>query len=338
MLLNFGGITRYNGVMDIQQKLKNLPELPGVYRFLSSDGRIIYVGKSKCLRQRVRSYFTGTKEGKVARLVRQISDLEYEVCDTHLEARLLECQRIKELRPLYNSQFKRERGFVYLKIGETVKEAPLSVVHRPDQGVGPFRNRRLLESVIESFEKLYPMRFRETPAARPSDANRSGIDFTYFILPQRIATETYLQHRAVIGRLFQEESLWRDFLQDLEQTMLEEADREKYQAAIFFRDFKESLSLLRRMWFEDHKLFEELLFLRIPIPQGYKYFRIQNGLIEAFGQGETSDGSDFQRFLASPPTEEEPPWAKFSRFEQYDFRDILYSEIRSLPEEQVVRL
>lgn len=322
--------------MELKEKIKNLPELPGIYKFISSDQRIIYVGKSKRLRSRVRSYFSGVKEGKIQRLVRQIADLEYELCDTHLEARLLECQRIKELQPVFNKQFKRERGFVYLKIGQHCREAPMSIVYTPDRGFGPFRNRRLLESVIESFQKLYPMRLADTGSAK-TDGRQSQIEFTYYLLPQRISTETYFQNRKVMTRLFQEEDLWEAFLLDLEEAMMMAAEEEKFQAAIFYRDFLQALRLLKRMWFEDHRLFQELVFLKIPVSGGDKFFRIRDGCIELCQSASSSADDLFEAFMAASPETKPPDWAKFTIFEQYDFRDILYSEIRALPPDQIVR-
>ena len=124
--------------MNITEKIKTLPQLPGVYR--------------------VRSYFSGTKVGKIVQMVLQIHDLEIEICDTHLEARLLECQRIKEIRPPFNSQFKRERQFVYLKIGQKCTQPALSIATDHLQGFGPFRNRQLLETVLWDFPKLYPLK------------------------------------------------------------------------------------------------------------------------------------------------------------------------------------
>lgn len=322
--------------MELKEKIRNLPELPGIYQFISSDQNIIYVGKSKRLRSRVRSYFTGVKEGKIQRLVRQIADMKYEVCDTHLEARLLECQRIKELQPIFNKQFRRERGFVYLKIGQQCRETPLSIVYAADRGFGPFRNRRLLESVIESFQKLYPMRLSDADSV--SQAGRHcPIEFAYSLLPQRVSTETYYQNRQVMTRLFQEEVLWEAFLLDLEGAMTSAAEAEKFQAAIFYRDFVQALRLLKRMWFEDQRLFQELIFLKIPLADGTKFFRIRDGCIE-LSQRVTASGDEFfEAFMAASPQAKAPDWAKFTISEQYDFRDILYSEIRALPPDQIYR-
>ena len=84
--------------IELKQKLDSIPQLPGIYKMLDSQGNIIYVGKSKCLRKRIKTYFTGNHErSKIEKLVSLISDIDYIVTDTHLEAKLLECKLIKKL-------------------------------------------------------------------------------------------------------------------------------------------------------------------------------------------------------------------------------------------------
>lgn len=340
--------------MNITEKIKTLPQLPGVYRFLNKDKEIIYIGKSKNLHHRVRSYFTGQKEGKIARLVLQIEDLEFEVCDTHLEARLLECLRIKQIRPPYNSQFKRERAFIYLKIGQKPRQSALSITTDPLQGLGPFRNRQLLEAVLEDFLKLYPLTsayLDQTPEEQSKEGEITGpsgqcdhrkprpgeiqIAGTYSLLPRRLQDWEFRQTRECLELLFLDEGHWQPFLQGLEQAMINAADQERFQQAIFFRDFRERLKLLHRFWYEDKQLFNQLLFLRIPMEQGVKYFRIRNGCIEDQAKGTALSGAEFDRFCLNSKCRLVSAWSSFSEQARFDFLDILYSEIRTLPPEQV---
>lgn len=334
--------------MDLTTKIKNLPNSPGVYRFLNKDKEILYVGKSKNLRNRVRSYFTGTKEGKIARLVQQIHDLEVEVCDTHLEARLLECRRIKEIRPPYNAQFKRERGFVYLRIGQNPRQSALAIVTDPALGLGPFRNRRLLESVLADFPKLYPLTVSSPgskgpvpdapPDGRPLSRKGSRsrrIDWTYSLLPRRLDAGEYAANRAALEGIFRERALWERFMKTLERAMHEAAAAEAFSQAIFYRDFLERLRLLYRLLTEDQELFRSLLFLRIPTDGGIKYFRICHGTIEDSAPAADPAGGDFESFCRDSTVRRQPDWRGFSERARSDFLDILYSEIRSLPPEQI---
>lgn len=314
--------------MDMKEKVKQLPQSPGVYRFLNENNQVIYVGKSNNLRSRVSSYFTGVKEGKIKRLVHQIENLEYETCDTHLEARLLECQRIKEIRPMFNKQLKRERGLVFLRIGQTYKEPSLSISKEATNGIGPFRNRRLLETMIESFERLYPMGFENS---------QNQLEFSYHVLPIRPSKKLHAEHQKALEHLMTNEIIWQQFVDDLSVKMMVAAEGEKFQEAIFYRDFIQQLNLFKRRWFEDVKIFDELLFLRIPIQSGVKFFRVKNGLIQSQVSSTSEIDQEFLSFMENSGKGLKNPWQKFSELEQYDFRDIIYSEIRSLPKDQVVR-
>ena len=111
---------------NIKEKLKQIPKLPGIYKMLDSRGNIIYIGKSKCLQNRVKSYFVASpKWEKVNRMVTMIKDIEYVVTDTHLEARLLECTLIKEHKPRFNAQMKNDQRYFFIKVENYNRYNPL---------------------------------------------------------------------------------------------------------------------------------------------------------------------------------------------------------------------
>ena len=107
----------------LQRILDELPEAPGVYKMLGDGGNILYIGKSKCLKHRVKSYFVKKpvweKAEKMAGFIR---DIEIEPTHTHLEAMLLECELIKKHRPFFNRQMKNDSGYLYIKPGESLSE------------------------------------------------------------------------------------------------------------------------------------------------------------------------------------------------------------------------
>jgi excinuclease ABC subunit C len=107
----------------LQTKLDNLPVSPGVYLYKNSQGHIIYVGKARSLRQRVRSYFQESRplDLKTDRLVSEVADLEYIVTDNEVEALILESTLVKKHQPRYNVNLKDDKSFPYLKL--TVNEA-----------------------------------------------------------------------------------------------------------------------------------------------------------------------------------------------------------------------
>ena len=100
----------------IKQKLSILPDQPGCYLMKDRQGTIIYVGKAKVLKNRVRSYFTGTHNGKTQRLVSEIEDFEYIVTSSNKEAFLLELNLIKLHDPKYNIMLKDDKTYPYIKI------------------------------------------------------------------------------------------------------------------------------------------------------------------------------------------------------------------------------
>lgn len=101
----------------IREKLKNLPSLPGVYIMKDEGGTVIYVGKSKCLKNRVTQYFKKSGHGgKVGAMVENIRDFEYIVTDSETEALVLECNLIKKYMPHYNILLKDDKQYPYIKI------------------------------------------------------------------------------------------------------------------------------------------------------------------------------------------------------------------------------
>ncbi len=127
----------------VGDKLRTLPDAPGVYLHKNADGKVIYVGKASHLNQRVRSYFqSGPKDEKTDQLVRRIEDFDYIVTDSPADALVLENQLIKEYRPYYNVRLKDDKQYPYIRI--TLQEAypRVEVVRRlTDDGArhfGPF--------------------------------------------------------------------------------------------------------------------------------------------------------------------------------------------------------
>src|SRR5690554_3642780 len=180
----------------LKEKLDELPNLPGIYKMLDTRGNIIYIGKSKCLKKRVKSYFVDSpKWEKVKRLVHFIDDIDVVVTDTHLEALLLECRLIKEIKPIFNSQMKNDKKYVYFKIENYNKFNALSVVsEREEYTYGPFRNKHSLNHTIELLKCIFPiMRSNE------------GYNIHYHILPISMDEDTFYKNRKHLIELFSTE-------------------------------------------------------------------------------------------------------------------------------------
>lgn len=145
---------------ELKKKALALPLLPGIYLMKDKEGSIIYVGKSKHLRKRVSSYFGSqeSKPQKVERMVRHIADFDYQITDTELDALLLECQLIKQIKPIYNKLLKNDSRYRYIHLNQE-KEVPFweSVYERQDDAIylGPYDMKNDLSYGIEAVNKFY---------------------------------------------------------------------------------------------------------------------------------------------------------------------------------------
>jgi excinuclease ABC subunit C len=146
-----------------EERLKNLPQVPGVYIYRDKGNTIIYVGKSKNLRDRVRSYF-GAPRGltpKTRRLVQNIAEFEFITTDTELEALLLEMNLIKQHRPRYNVLLKDDKTYPYIKITNEKWPRVIRVRKVVDDGgvyFGPFAKASSVYATIELLNKLFAFR------------------------------------------------------------------------------------------------------------------------------------------------------------------------------------
>lgn len=145
----------------LKEKLAVLPEQPGCYLMKDKNGTVIYVGKAKVLKKRVRSYFTGTHDGKTQRLVNEIADFEYIVTSSNVEALILEMNLIKKYDPKYNVMLKDDKSYPFIKI--TAEKHPRLVITRKvkkDGGkyFGPYPNVQAANETKKLLDRIYPLR------------------------------------------------------------------------------------------------------------------------------------------------------------------------------------
>lgn len=148
----------------VMEKLKHLPEQPGVYVMKDEQGRIIYVGKAVVLKNRVRSYFQSSRNHspKVKAMVARISDFEYIVTATEMEALILECNLIKQHRPKYNISLRDDKSFPYIKV--TLHEAfprvhsTRKVLKDGARYFGPYTNAGAVHETLKLLKRLFPLR------------------------------------------------------------------------------------------------------------------------------------------------------------------------------------
>jgi len=145
----------------IKNKLMLLPGQPGCYLMKDRQGTIIYVGKAKVLKNRVRSYFTGSHDGKTLRLVNEIEDFEYIVTSSNVEALILELNLIKKHDPKYNVMLKDDKSYPFIKL--TNERHPRLITTRKvkkDKAkyFGPYPNVHAANETKKLLDRLYPLR------------------------------------------------------------------------------------------------------------------------------------------------------------------------------------
>lgn len=149
--------------MDIREKIKLLPRKPGVYQFKNMVGEIIYIGKAKVLRNRVNSYFlkNGGHTGRTKIMIKHITDMEFIVVDSELDALLLENNLIKEYQPRYNIMLKDDKTYPWITIKNERFPRVMSTRQKRNDGAqyfGPYASVKMMRAVLELVNSLYKIR------------------------------------------------------------------------------------------------------------------------------------------------------------------------------------
>ena len=151
-------------MFDIQEHLKQLPDEPGVYLMKDKFDNIIYVGKAKILKNRVRQYFQSSKNhsSKVKSMVKNIDKFEYIITDSELEALILECNLIKKYKPKYNVLLRDDKTYPYIKI-TTNEDYPRilkvrKVIKDKAKYFGPYTNTTAVNDTLDIIKNIYPIR------------------------------------------------------------------------------------------------------------------------------------------------------------------------------------
>ena len=153
---------------NVQSKVENIPTKPGIYQYINSNGKIIYVGKAKNLRNRVRSYFQQGRivDAKTKAMISHIFDLEFIVVDSEAEALLLEDTLIKKLQPKYNVMLRDDKTYPYIKV--TNEEYPRifptrKVLKDGSKYFGPYTDGRNMKQVLKLIRTLFMIRSCDLP-------------------------------------------------------------------------------------------------------------------------------------------------------------------------------
>lgn len=219
----------------IKYKLALLPDQPGCYLMKDKDGIIIYVGKAKILKNRVRSYFTGSHDTKTEKLVSEIVDFEYIVTESNIEALLLEINLIQKNNPKYNIMLKDDKSYPFLKItNEPYPQLQIVRKIKKDKALyfGPYPDVKAANATKKLLDKLYPLRKCSLTAKKPC---------LYYHLDQCLCPGVFDVDPQIYQEMVSEIKLFLNggydkIKQELHSKMSSAAEDMEYEKAAEYRD------------------------------------------------------------------------------------------------------
>jgi excinuclease ABC subunit C len=236
--------------MDLEEKLKNLPTAPGVYLHKNADGKIIYVGKAKNLKNRVRSYFQNSRnhDAKTRELVRRIADLEFIVVDSEVEALVLESNLIKKHKPRFNVLLKDDKQYPHLKM--TNEPFPKVVITRKivrdgASYYGPFLPASLARKTLDLINRAFQMRTCDIEIDGKLPRPCLEYHLKRCLAPcvkELCKPEEYAEAVRDVKMLLDGKN--KELAEQLEQRMWQLAERENYELAAKYRDLHKTVLAL----------------------------------------------------------------------------------------------
>lgn len=233
----------------LQQKLDNLPKNPGVYQFKNADGKIIYVGKAKNLRNRVRSYFMdlGYRDPKLDVLISKIVALEIVVTDSEVEALLLENNLIKEYAPRYNVRLKDDKSYPYIVVTNEPypRVFPTRRIHRDgSKYFGPYTDVRAMHSMLRAIRSIFPIRSCDYVIdEQVIEKKKIKVCLDYHIKKCQGPCEGLVSHQDYTTMIEQVKQLLKGKTRTLQQILEEEMER--YASSLEFEKATEMRNRLQ---------------------------------------------------------------------------------------------
>ena len=226
----------------LETRLKEIPPEPGVYFMRSSNGDILYIGKSKKLRSRVRSYFRDAQKlsDRIAMMVRQVAEIEFIVTDTEVEALALEANLVKKHQPYYNVLLKDDKKYPYVCITWS-EDYPRILITRKrratqkrDRYYGPYVDTHLLRYTLHIIKRVFPLRQRRQPLFKERPCLNYDLGRCPGVCQSLITPEEYAKTMQKIAMVFQGRS---DELVNILQSQMEKAvEKLDFEKAALLRD------------------------------------------------------------------------------------------------------
>lgn len=251
---------------ELKQTLKLLPDLSGCYIYYDKDNTVIYVGKAKNLKKRVKSYFNRSqKSPKTIQLVSHIEKLEYIITDTEVEAFILEDQLIKKYKPKYNILLKDDKKYPYFLI--TDEDFPRILVVRkknlnPDKGhfFGPYTDIRAMYSTLDFIKKLFPLKQCKQPKFKSRPCLYYDIGRCLAPCQNKVTPDEYkkLVHQAELFLTGKQGELLKQLMEQIQKY----SETEQFEKAARLRDSYFDLQKTlekQKVVYESTKLNEDII-------------------------------------------------------------------------------
>ena len=238
----------------LQEKVNNLPMVPGVYKFFDQEGTVIYVGKAKNLRNRVKSYFRVKfdEDTKTKALIENIVDVEFIEVSTELEALILEEKLVKKFQPRYNILLKDDKSFLYIvlrsekvKIGGNEVDYPVvfsarkTDLQKSDLYYGPYPRSEVAKYVLRSLRKIIP--FRDCSKSKFRNYQKIGQPCLYGHIGLcqapclgKVSKIDYLRDLSKIKRFL--DGNFKKIIDDIIKNMKDASKNEEFEKAAKLRD------------------------------------------------------------------------------------------------------
>jgi excinuclease ABC subunit C len=234
----------------LETRLKEIPAEPGVYLMRSGNGDILYIGKSKKLRSRVRSYFRDSQQlsDRIAMMIRQVTEIEFIVTDTEAEALALEANLVKQHQPYYNVLLKDDKKYPYICITWSEDYPRIFITRKrrasnsKDRYYGPYVDTGLLRYTLYTIKQVFPLRQRPQPLFK----NRPCLNYDMGCCPgvcqTLITPEEYAKTVQKVAMVFQGRS--DELVKILQSQMEQAAENLDFEKAAQLRDQIKALSEL----------------------------------------------------------------------------------------------
>jgi excinuclease ABC subunit C len=254
----------------LERRLKDIPAEPGCYLMRDGDDRILYVGKSKTLRSRVRSYFRSRHDlsPRIRLMTRQVCEIEFIVTDSEAEALALESNLIKNHQPHFNVLLKDDKKYPYLCITWSEAYPRIFITRRRrfrsplDRFYGPYVDVGLLRRTLFLVKRVFPLRQRPRPLHQDRTCLNYSIGRCPGVCQEMISSDDYHRTLRKVAMVFQGRS---DELQHLLQEQMQKyADRTDYESAARVRDQLHGLDQLtadQKMSLPDSSVSRDVLAL-----------------------------------------------------------------------------